>query len=121
MSLTQILGGGLLLRLGLIGYGEWQDKVMNLKYTDIDYSVFSDAAIHVSQVSFPMLSFLKTLTRLVVWTFLFFISKSQLHVLTNYKFIFQPVVCFPLSFITYYLCLLLQLLAATEEENDDNV
>ena len=78
MSLTQILGGGLLLRLGLIGYGEWQDKVMNLKYTDIDYSVFSDAAIHVSQVSFPMLSLLKTLTRLVVWTFLFFISKSQL-------------------------------------------
>lgn len=53
MSIVQILGGGLLLRLGLIGYGEWQDRVMNLKYTDIDYSVFSDAATHVSQVSPP--------------------------------------------------------------------
>ena len=120
MSLTQILSGGLLLRLGLIGYGEWQDKLMNLKYTDIDYSVFSDAAIHVSQVSFPMLSLPKILTRLVVWTFLFFISKSPL--LTNYKFIFQPVVCFPLSFITYYLCLLLQLLKKRMMMviNDDN-
>lgn len=51
MTVAKILGAGLLLRLALIGYGEWQDKVMNLKYTDIDYSVFSDAAAHVAEVS----------------------------------------------------------------------
>jgi len=51
-SLSVILFGGVLLRLLLIGYGEWQDKAFDLQYTDIDYSVFSDAAAHVYKVSF---------------------------------------------------------------------
>lgn len=33
-----------LLRAGLIVYGEWQDTHMEVPYTDIDYTVFSDAA-----------------------------------------------------------------------------
>lgn len=33
-----------LLRAGLIVYGEWQDTQMEVPYTDIDYTVFSDAA-----------------------------------------------------------------------------
>ncbi|KZT26388.1 glycosyltransferase family 50 protein [Neolentinus lepideus HHB14362 ss-1] len=33
-----------LLRLGLILYSEWHDKHSKVKYTDIDYRVFSDAA-----------------------------------------------------------------------------
>lgn len=51
-SLTSILWLGYAVRLALIAYGEWQDRVLKLKYTDIDYAVFSDAAIHVSTVSF---------------------------------------------------------------------
>ena len=33
-----------LLRLGLIIYSEWHDARSVVKYTDIDYRVFSDAA-----------------------------------------------------------------------------
>uniref|UniRef100_A0A5B7A2E4 GPI mannosyltransferase I n=1 Tax=Davidia involucrata TaxID=16924 RepID=A0A5B7A2E4_DAVIN len=32
------------LRLFLIIYGEWQDAHMEVRYTDVDYLVFSDAA-----------------------------------------------------------------------------
>ncbi|KAF6024423.1 PIGM [Bugula neritina] len=52
-SLSVILFGGVLLRLLLIGYGEWQDKAFDLQYTDIDYSVFSDAAAHVYKGGSP--------------------------------------------------------------------
>lgn len=38
------LAGAGLLRLGLIIYSEWHDARSVVKYTDIDYRVFADAA-----------------------------------------------------------------------------
>lgn len=37
-----------LIRIGLIIYGEWQDTHMEVRYTDVDYLVFSDAAALVA-------------------------------------------------------------------------
>lgn len=42
---------GLILRLALILYGEWQDKTMAVKFTDIDYFVFHDAATFLYEVT----------------------------------------------------------------------
>ena len=43
-SFTNILLVSTLLRIGLILYSEWHDAHSVVKYTDIDYRVFSDAA-----------------------------------------------------------------------------
>lgn len=45
----------LVVRVVLIIFGEWQDSVMALKYTDVDYRVFSDGAAFVSQGLSPYL------------------------------------------------------------------
>ena len=47
ISLNQLLIFSLLLRLCLVVYGEVQDACSFIKYTDVDYLVFSDAARHV--------------------------------------------------------------------------
>jgi hypothetical protein len=41
----QMLLLALLVRLVMVIYGEWQDAHMLVKYTDVDYSVFTDAVI----------------------------------------------------------------------------
>lgn len=45
----------LLLRLCLVVYGELQDKYFSVKFTDIDYHVFSDAAKHVTEGQSPFM------------------------------------------------------------------
>ena len=44
LSFPVLVLGGLAFRLILILYGEYHDRRSPLKYTDIDYRVFSDAA-----------------------------------------------------------------------------
>jgi len=41
---------GLVCRLGLLLYGQWQDEKMAVKFTDIDYQVFTDAAAYMVEV-----------------------------------------------------------------------
>lgn len=50
---TRLLGGALLLRLVLIVYGEVQDRFMSVKYTDVDYDVYTDASREMAAGNSP--------------------------------------------------------------------
>ncbi len=53
VSLRSLLLISTLLRVLLIAYGEWQDRHFAVQFTDIDYHVFSDAALHITQGESP--------------------------------------------------------------------
>jgi hypothetical protein len=48
-SLRDVLLSATVLRIGLILYSEWHDSRSLVKYTDVDYRVFSDAAAFLFQ------------------------------------------------------------------------
>lgn len=53
MNFRSLLLFSSLIRLVLIFYGEWQDTHMEVRYTDVDYIVFSDAASLVASGRSP--------------------------------------------------------------------
>ena len=55
VTLRLIFLASLLFRAALLFYGEWQDAHFAVKFTDVDYHVFSDAARHVTEGNSPYL------------------------------------------------------------------
>lgn len=55
MQIRGLLLVSIALRALLIAYGELQDRLSTVKYTDVDYNVFTDAARYVAQGQSPFL------------------------------------------------------------------
>ena len=82
MTLQILLLVSLLIRLCLLLYGEWQDRYFAVKFTDIDYYVFSDAAklIVEGQSPYQRLTYRYTpiLSLLLTFNHYFFYSFGKL-------------------------------------------
>lgn len=55
LNLRTVVAISFLLRVVLLCYGEWQDRYFAVKFTDVDYHVFSDAARYVTEGKSPFL------------------------------------------------------------------
>lgn len=55
ITLKTIFFSAILVRALLLVYGEWQDMNFAVKFTDVDYHVFSDAAMHIVEGRSPFL------------------------------------------------------------------
>lgn len=67
MEIQYLMVLALLLRICLIVYGEWQDKTMVVKFTDVDYHVFTDAAEYMTKGLSPYMRSTYRYTPVLAW------------------------------------------------------